>query len=57
MERCGEMEGDCVRYSKALGGHVKAAPGSVGELRKEQVLPKRFELITEFQERLRQVSG
>lgn len=56
MLKCGEVEEDCVRYSKALGGHVKAAPGSVGEVRKEQVLPRRFEMITEFQEKLRQVS-
>ncbi|KAK7692082.1 hypothetical protein QCA50_005488 [Cerrena zonata] len=55
MAKCGEVEEECVRYSKALGGHVKAAPGSVGEVRKEQVLPKRFEMITEFQEKLRQL--
>ncbi|CAL1710901.1 unnamed protein product [Somion occarium] len=55
MQKCGEVEEQCIKYSKALGGHVKAAPGSVGEVRKEQVLPKRFEMITEFQEKLRQL--
>ncbi len=54
--KCEEVEKDCLRYSKALGGHMKATGSSVGEVRKEQVLPKRFEMITEYQEKLRQVS-
>ena len=28
----------------------------MGEIRKEQVLPRRFELISDYQEKLRQVS-
>lgn len=55
MGRCDAVERECVRYTKALGGHVKATGSSVGELRKEQVLPKRFEMITEYQEKLRQL--
>lgn len=55
MGRCDGVERECIRYSKALGGHVKATGGSVGEVRKEQVLPKRFEMISEYQEKLRQV--
>ncbi|GJE92448.1 hypothetical protein PsYK624_086020 [Phanerochaete sordida] len=55
MGRCDGVERECIRYSKALGGHVKATGSSVGEVRKEQVLPKRFEMISEYQEKLRQL--
>ena len=55
MGKCDTVERDCVRYSQALGGHMKAAGSSVGEVRKEQVLPKRFDMISEYQEKLRQV--
>lgn len=57
MERCEDIENHCVRYTRALGGNIKATGSSIGELRKEQALPKRFELISEFQEKLRQVGG
>ena len=57
MERCVVVENDCVRYSKALGGHIKVAGSGIGELRKEHVLPKRYDALTEHQERLRQVSA
>ena len=56
MQKCGQVEDECLRYGKALGGHSKTSGPSVGEIRKEQVLPRRFELISEFQEKLRQVS-
>ena len=56
MQKCSDVEEDCIRYTKALGGHMKSTGSSVGELRKEQVLPRRFEMITEYQEKLRQVS-
>lgn len=56
MGKCSEVEEECIRYGKALGGHVKASGNSVGEIRKEQILPKRFEIISEYQEKLRQVS-
>ena len=55
LEKCDGVELECVKYSKALGGNIKATGTSVGELRKENVLPRRFEMVTEYQERLRQV--
>lgn len=55
MCRCDEVESRCIRYGMALGGHAKATGSSVGEIRKEQVLPRRFELISEFHEKLRLV--
>ncbi|EKM53255.1 uncharacterized protein PHACADRAFT_124758 [Phanerochaete carnosa HHB-10118-sp] len=55
MGRCDAVERECVRYTKALGGHVKATGSSVGEVRKEQVLPRRFDMISEYQEKLRQL--
>lgn len=55
LEKCGGIEEECVRYGKALGGNVKVAGASLGELRKEQILPRRYELVTGYQEKLRQV--
>lgn len=55
MRKCDSLENECIQYAKALGGHVKATGSSVGELRKEQVLPKRFDIVSEYQEKLRQV--
>ncbi|ESK83169.1 microtubule associated protein [Moniliophthora roreri MCA 2997] len=55
MEKCDSVENECLKYSKALGGNIKATGSSVGELRKENVLPKRYELGTEYQEKLRQL--
>jgi hypothetical protein len=57
MHKCDAAENECLRYSKALGGNIKVTGSSVGELRKEQVLPKRHEMALEYQERLRQASG
>lgn len=57
MEKCDKVEEDCLRYSRALGNHVKATSSSVGEIRKEQTLPRRFERATEYQEKMRQVRG
>jgi protein regulator of cytokinesis 1 len=57
MEKCDAIESECVRYSKALGGNIKATGTSVAELRKEQALPRRYEMISEYQEKLRQVSN
>lgn len=56
VDKCEQVEVQCIRYSKALGGNIKATGSSVGELRKEQALPKRFEMVSEYQEKLRQVS-
>ncbi|CCM01779.1 uncharacterized protein FIBRA_03846 [Fibroporia radiculosa] len=55
MHRCDSVEDECLKYGKALGGHVKATGTSVGEIRKEQVLPRRFQNATEYQEKLRQL--
>ncbi|KAF9465929.1 microtubule associated protein-domain-containing protein [Collybia nuda] len=55
MEKCIAVENDCLRYSKALGGNIKATGNSVGELRKEQVLPRRYDMVSEYQEKLRQL--
>ncbi|KAF7798089.1 hypothetical protein EIP86_009303 [Pleurotus ostreatoroseus] len=55
MTKCEDVEKQCIGYANALGGNGKASGSSVGEIRKEQVLPKRFEMITEHQERLRQL--
>ncbi|KAF5339848.1 hypothetical protein D9611_009161 [Ephemerocybe angulata] len=54
MEKCEGVESVCISYTKALGGNVKATGSSLGEIRKEQSLPRRYELVTEFQEKLRQ---
>ncbi|KAL6303787.1 microtubule associated protein-domain-containing protein, partial [Sparassis latifolia] len=54
-ERCEAVEEGCRRYGRALGGHGKATGGSVSEIAKEQVLPRRFEVGSEFHERLRQL--
>lgn len=55
-EKCTRVEADCSNYIKALGTNIKVAGTSIGELRKEHILPKRFEGLSEHQERLRQVS-
>ncbi|KXN82934.1 Anaphase spindle elongation protein 1 [Leucoagaricus sp. SymC.cos] len=55
MARCDEAENECIRYSRALGGNVKSTGATIGELRKEAVLPRRCELVTEHQEKLRQL--
>ncbi|KAJ7176713.1 microtubule associated protein [Mycena filopes] len=55
MEKCESIEAECVNYAKALGGNVKATGSSLGELRKEKVLPVRYEMVTEYQEKLRQL--
>ncbi|KAJ3534779.1 hypothetical protein NMY22_g6771 [Coprinellus aureogranulatus] len=54
MGKCDAVESICLRYTKALGGNIKATGSSLGEIRKEQSLPRRYELVTEFQEKLRQ---
>jgi hypothetical protein len=57
LNRCTQVEDECGKYAKALGTHNKVAGSGIGEFRKEQVLPKRFEALSEHQERLRQVSS
>lgn len=55
MAKCEALEHECLRYTKALGGNIKATGSSLGELRKEQALPRRHDMIAEHQEKLRQV--
>ncbi|KAH8103389.1 microtubule associated protein-domain-containing protein [Cristinia sonorae] len=55
MQKCSDVEEECIRYSKALGSHMKVVSNTVGEVRKELVLPRRFDMITECQEKLRQL--
>jgi protein regulator of cytokinesis 1 len=55
LSRCETAERKCVRYSRALGGNAKSTVINLGELRKETVLPRRFELVVEHQEKLRRV--
>ena len=52
MKKCDEVELSCSRYTKALGGHVKAIGASLGELRKQHVLPVRHEMLNKYQEKL-----
>jgi Ase1/PRC1/MAP65 family protein len=55
MAKCDAVERECGRYTTALGNNVKAAGSSLGEIRKENTLPRRYQLVTEYQEKLRQV--
>lgn len=55
IDKCTQVEVDCANYTKALGAHIKVAGTGIAELRKEHVLPRRFEGLSEHQERLRQV--
>ncbi|KAG6865456.1 hypothetical protein C0991_002379 [Blastosporella zonata] len=51
VERCEAVEVECLRYSKALGGNVKATGTSVGELRK--VYHTKFEQLTTLTNRIK----
>lgn len=53
-ERCIDVEKHCLRYTRALGGNVKGT-ANLSDLTREQALPRRHELISEYQEKLRQV--
>ena len=55
MKKCDELERECSRYSKALGGHIKSIGATIGELRKQQVLPVRFEMVSQFRDKVDQV--
>ncbi|KAK0199795.1 microtubule associated protein [Desarmillaria ectypa] len=54
-EKCEAVEENCSCYIKALGGNIKSTGSSIGELRKEKALPRRYELLSEHQEKLRQL--
>ncbi|KAI0055291.1 hypothetical protein BV25DRAFT_1895369 [Artomyces pyxidatus] len=55
VARCEEVEEECHRYGVALGSSVNLGAGTVGELKKEQVVPRRYEMLTALQEKLRQL--
>ncbi|KLO17899.1 hypothetical protein SCHPADRAFT_845934 [Schizopora paradoxa] len=55
MKKCDELERECSRYSKALGGHIKSIGATIGELRKQQVLPVRFEMVNQFRDKVDQL--
>ena len=52
MTKCDAVERECIKYTKALGGHTKVVSASVGELRKQQVLPVRHEMLNQYLEKL-----
>ncbi|EJD08479.1 uncharacterized protein FOMMEDRAFT_116908 [Fomitiporia mediterranea MF3/22] len=52
MNKCDIIERECLKYAKALGGHTKVISTSIGELRKQQVLPVRHEMLSQHQEKL-----
>lgn len=56
MMKCDTVERECLKYAKALGGHTKAISTSIGELRKQQVLPVRHEMLNQHLEKLDHVS-
>lgn len=56
MTRCDMVEHECMRYSKALGENVQSSSNTIEELRNDLVLPRRYNLVMERQEKLRQVS-
>jgi protein regulator of cytokinesis 1 len=55
MQKCAAVESACGRYCTALGTHVKAAGPSLKEIRTQTVLPRQYELLSSYQEKLRQV--
>ena len=55
-ERCENLESECHSYSVALGPSAKGLEITATELRREPVLPRRYDQLAEIQEKLRQVS-
>ncbi|TDL20353.1 hypothetical protein BD410DRAFT_791159 [Rickenella mellea] len=55
MEKCEEVEKDCLRLGRALGTHAKVVGASVGELRKQRALPVRHSMLKEHQDKLEQL--
>ncbi|KAK2460002.1 hypothetical protein APHAL10511_008008 [Amanita phalloides] len=57
VDKCELVESECVRYAQALGGNTKVTGVSAAELKREVVLPRRYEMAAAHQEKLRQVGG
>ena len=55
-ERCENLESECYSYSVALGPSAKGLEITAMELRREIILPRRYDQLAELQEKLRQVS-
>lgn len=53
-ERCENLESECHCYSAALGPSAKGLEFAATELRREPVLPRRYDQLSELQEKLRQ---
>ncbi|KAI9511990.1 microtubule associated protein-domain-containing protein [Russula earlei] len=53
-ERCENLESECHGYSVALGPSTKGLEITATELRREPVLPRRYDQLAELQEKLRQ---
>ncbi|KAF8483578.1 microtubule associated protein-domain-containing protein [Russula ochroleuca] len=54
-DRCENLESECHSYSVALGPSAKGLEITATELRREPVLPRRYDQLAELQERLRQL--
>ncbi|KAG6911038.1 hypothetical protein DXG01_005454 [Tephrocybe rancida] len=54
VEKCEVVEVDCLRYSKALGGNIKATGTSVGELRK--IYHTKLEQLTTLTNRIKSLA-
>lgn len=54
-ERCENLESECHRYSAALGPSAKGLEITATELRREPILPRRYDQLAELQEKLRQL--
>ncbi|KIJ49148.1 hypothetical protein M422DRAFT_161626 [Sphaerobolus stellatus SS14] len=55
MDKCAALESECLKYNKALGAHAKGIAISVGELRRNQVLPKRFQDLIVYRDKISQL--
>ena len=53
-ERCENLESECHNYSIALGPSAKGLEITAMELRREPILPRRYDQLAELQEKLRQ---
>lgn len=56
-DRCENLESECHHYGAALGPSAKGLEFTATELRREPVLPRRYDQLSELQEKLRQVNS
>jgi protein regulator of cytokinesis 1 len=55
LEKCDAVDKECAQYARALAGNAKATGDSLADLRREKVLPVRYNAFSEHREKLRQV--